>query len=99
LSRDEKSPNQFLLQLWIRKDTDRVFTVFAAQVMGWQHGTCHHFVALSLQEGAFLFQLPLDKLAFLAKLEIRLKLEVEYWSFLQIRLEFELPSFRSNSSN
>jgi len=46
--------------------------------MGWQHGTCHHFVALSLQEGAFLFQLPLDKLAFLAKLEIRLKLEVEY---------------------
>jgi len=40
--------------------------------MAWRHGTCDHFVALSLHEGAFSFhlKLPLDKLAFFAKSEI-----------------------------
>jgi len=30
----------------MRKEIDRVFTVFVFQVMGWRHGTCEHFVAL-----------------------------------------------------
>jgi len=28
----------------MRKEFDRVYTVFAAEVMGWWHGTCDHFV-------------------------------------------------------
>jgi len=30
----------------MRKEIDRVFTVFAFQVMGWRRGACDHFVAL-----------------------------------------------------
>jgi len=41
----------------------------------------------------------LDKLAFLAKPEIILELKLEHWSLLRIRLELELPWFRSSSSN
>jgi len=50
----------------MRKEIDRVYTVFAAQVMGWQHGACDHFAALSMYKSAFSFlKIPWDKLAFL----------------------------------
>jgi len=38
-------------------EKNRVFTVFALQVMGWRHGTCNHFLAFSLHEDAFSFHL------------------------------------------
>jgi len=41
----------------MRKEIDRVFTVFAFQVMGWRYGTCDHFVAFSLHEDTFSFHL------------------------------------------
>ena len=59
------------------KKADRVFTLHA-QVMGWRHGTCDHFVVLSFHEGVFLFHLrkmPLDKLGFLVKPKIRLEVK------------------------
>ena len=33
---------------------------FSFSVMGWRHGTCDHFVALSLHEDAFSFHLQKD---------------------------------------
>jgi len=43
--------------------------------------------------------MPLDKLAFSAKPEIKLELKLEHGSIWQITLQLELSSFRSNSSN
>ena len=33
------------------------FCCFRFSMMGWRHGTCDHFVALSLHEGAFSFHI------------------------------------------
>jgi len=64
-----------------KKRNDRIFTALAFQVMDWQHGTCDHFVALSLHEDALSFDHKNTvgkKLAFLAKPEIRLELKLEH---------------------
>jgi len=39
------------------KEIDRAFTVSPAEMIGWGHDTCHHFVALSWHEDAFSFHL------------------------------------------
>jgi len=41
----------------MKKEIDRIFTALAFQVMEWKHGTCDHFIALSLHEGALSFDL------------------------------------------
>jgi len=45
--------------------------------MEWQHGTCDHFHCMRMHS-CLILKMPLEKLAFLAKLEIRLDLNLEH---------------------